>query len=337
MSKAISQLTAAGSLTGDELVEIAQLSTTVTMTATTVSTLASDNSYNDSANGFISEGFAVSDRVKVSGFTGNVANNIVSGTITVLTAGKMTIGGTDGNVIVDDAAGESVTITKWESRRATAQDIADMAAPGGGGVDVEDEGVAEASGATTLNFTGAGVTATDMGGGVVDIDIPGGGGGGAWQMQWSPLMNEPPTSNPATIDTRNSRPCLDFDPTTQEIAIFSAALPADYGGGGLTVSLYFAATSATSGTGGWDVSIERIDASSLDIDSDSFATAQTVTAATVPGTSGQILKSSVNIASGSDMDSLAAGELFRLRIRRDVANDTATGDLELLGVMMVEQ
>jgi hypothetical protein len=29
----------------------------------------------------------------------------------------MTIGGTDGDVIVDDAAGESVTITKWTSAR----------------------------------------------------------------------------------------------------------------------------------------------------------------------------------------------------------------------------
>lgn len=49
---------------------------------------------------------------------------------------------------------------------------------GGGSLDVEDEGVSEATGVTTLNFTGAGVTATDAGGGVVDVDIPGGGGGG---------------------------------------------------------------------------------------------------------------------------------------------------------------
>lgn len=45
----------------------------------------------------------------------------------------------------------------------------------GSGVDVEDEGTPEATGATTLNFVGAGVTAADMGAGVVDITIPGGG------------------------------------------------------------------------------------------------------------------------------------------------------------------
>jgi len=81
-----------------------------TKTATTISAVASDNSFNDSGNGFVTAGFEVGDVVAVSGFTGNVANNIASGVITALTAGKMTIGGTDGNVIVDDAAGESVTI-----------------------------------------------------------------------------------------------------------------------------------------------------------------------------------------------------------------------------------
>lgn len=109
---------------------ISQLSAAVTITGTTISALASDNSYNDSGSGFVAAGFAVDDYVNVVGFTGNVANNIFSGKITALTTAKMTIGGTDGNVIVDDAAGESVTISKWVSQRATAQDIADLA--GGG-------------------------------------------------------------------------------------------------------------------------------------------------------------------------------------------------------------
>jgi len=43
------------------------------------------------------------------------------------------------------------------------------------GVDVQDEGIAVAT-ATTLNFIGAGVTATDAGGGIVDVTIPGGSG-----------------------------------------------------------------------------------------------------------------------------------------------------------------
>lgn len=121
--KRISQLAAAASLVASELVQLSKLSTTVTMTATTLSAQASDNSFNDSADQFIAEGFAVGDAVWVSGFTGNTANNIFSAVITALTAGKMTIGGTDGDVIVDDAAGESVTITKWDSVRASLTDL----------------------------------------------------------------------------------------------------------------------------------------------------------------------------------------------------------------------
>lgn len=119
----ISDLPAASSLIGDELVEISQVSTTVVRSSTTISAQASDNSFNDSGAGFVSAGFAVGDRVRVTGFTGNVANNILAGRITALTTTKMTIGGTDGDVIVDDAAGETVVIAKWTTRRALLSEI----------------------------------------------------------------------------------------------------------------------------------------------------------------------------------------------------------------------
>ena len=44
-------------------------------------------------------------------------------------------------------------------------------------VEVEDEGVSLGH-FSKVNFTGAGVTATDAGGGVAKVDVPGGGGGG---------------------------------------------------------------------------------------------------------------------------------------------------------------
>src|SRR3546814_4812195 len=97
--KCITDLAAASGLLGDELIEVSQKSTTVVMTATTISAAAADNSFNDSAAQFIADGFAVGNRVNVAGFTGNVANNILIGRVTALTAGKMTIGGTDGDEI----------------------------------------------------------------------------------------------------------------------------------------------------------------------------------------------------------------------------------------------
>ena len=148
--------------------------------------------------------------------------------------------------------------------------------------------------------------------------------------------NEPPTSNYATFDTRNGHLVLDFDTTTQEAAIFTGIMPRNYAGGGVTVYIHAMLSSATTGTLGWDVSFERMSDATTDLDADSFATAQTVTAATVPGTSGIVLVLNVAITDGANMGSVAAGESFRLRIRRDVSNDTASGDAELICVEVKE-
>jgi hypothetical protein len=150
-----------------------------------------------------------------------------------------------------------------------------------------------------------------------------------------PASNEPPTTNYATIDTRNSHPVLDFDDTTQEAAIWTDYL-FSYSDGGITVSVGYSATSATSGTAGFTVEIERIGDQQLDINADSFATAQTITAVTVPGTSGLVDVVSVSISNGANMDSLADNEQFRLRLKRDVANDTAAGDIEVHWCMIKE-
>lgn len=120
----IPQLPDADTLDGSEELVISQKSTSVTITAATISALASDNSFNDSGSGFVAAGFTVGDIVAVEGFTGDVANNIRGGAITVLTTGKMTIGGTDGDVIVDEAAGDSVTITKKVDRKLTLDELA---------------------------------------------------------------------------------------------------------------------------------------------------------------------------------------------------------------------
>lgn len=142
----------------------------------------------------------------------------------------------------------------------------------------------------------------------------------------SPLSNEPPASIFATPDLRNSHVVLDFDGATDEEAVFSGVLPAHYAGGGLTINTFWSFTSATSGSLRVQTSIERIDASSLDIDADSFATANSA-GGTAPGTSGQVIKVTTTHASGAEMDSLAAGEHYRLKIRRDADGTSGTDDI----------
>jgi hypothetical protein len=89
----------------------------------------------------------------------------------------------------------------------------------------------------------------------------------------------------------------------------------------------------------WQAAIERIDASSLDIDADSFASFQSA-GGTAPGTSGMVIVVSVAFTSGAQMDSLAASEAYRLKIRRDAdgtsGTDDITTDAELLRVVVRE-
>lgn len=150
-------------------------------------------------------------------------------------------------------------------------------------------------------------------------------------VTFSPLHNEPPATNPATLDTRNGHPCIDFDAATNEDAVFSAIMPQHYAGGGVTVYIHYAMSSAESGDVDWDVAFERIGDQQQDIDADGFAAVQSVDNTTVPATSGLVDVVSVAFTNGAQMDSVAAGELFRLKVTRDAASDTAAGDAELLG------
>lgn len=73
--------------------------------ATTISAAAADNSINDSANGLPI--YVAGERVTISGFTGTVGNN-QTGTVVTSTVSKLVL--TTDTPLVDDAAGESVTL-----------------------------------------------------------------------------------------------------------------------------------------------------------------------------------------------------------------------------------
>lgn len=154
-----------------------------------------------------------------------------------------------------------------------------------------------------------------------------------------PAGHEPPAANYATLDLRNAHPVLDFDPTTDESVYFTDVLNRRYGGGGLTLTLIWAATTATTGTCRWEAAFERIDEAGLDIDADSFAATQSAGEA-APAASGVTQYTAITFTAGAQMDNLAVGEAFRLLIRRDADGTTGTddmaGDAELLAVEMRE-
>lgn len=147
---------------------------------------------------------------------------------------------------------------------------------------------------------------------------------------FTPLNNQPPASGFATLDTRNSIAILDFDDTTSESGMFIGILPENAAlASGVNVRIHWMATTATSGICRWGVQFEKM-TSDLDIDSFDATVAE----------SGSVTNATNGIPTITEipctgLDSLAAGDLFRILVYRDssdAVNDTMTGDAELIAI-----
>ncbi len=153
------------------------------------------------------------------------------------------------------------------------------------------------------------------------------------------LNGEPPSSNYATLDTRNQIPILDFDDSTDESIVFAGVMPRHYAGGGLTVTVGWMAATATSGTISLDAAFMSVTDDADDLDSDEFAAANNANPTTASAT-GEVDYATITFTDGADMDSVAAGEYFRLKITRDADGTTSTddlsGDMELVFVEIKE-
>lgn len=142
----------------------------------------------------------------------------------------------------------------------------------------------------------------------------------------------PSTNFPQPLSV-NGRPVLAFDASTAESCNWPFKAPQGMDGGWQAVITYFMA-SATSGKVDFTGAIEAVtpgDAVDLDT-TDSFDTANTITAPTVPGTAGYLGSFTMTL---SNLDSMAAGDECRFKLTRDAAdgtNDTATGDCYIVSV-----
>jgi hypothetical protein len=158
----------------------------------------------------------------------------------------------------------------------------------------------------------------------------GGSGGTKTYAVFTATDNQPPSTAFATLDTRGTGiAVLDFDAATDESAVFVGVIPEGASlGSGLKVFLHWMASTATSGNCRWGVQFEK---SGTDLDTDSFDTATEAHSA-ANGTSGI---ETVTEITATAIDSLAAGNRFRLKVFRnadDATNDTMTGDAELVAV-----
>jgi len=166
-------------------------------------------------------------------------------------------------------------------------------------------------------------------------------------LVWGVLHNEVTDVDFATLDfilTTSSDepddviPVLDFSPTTpNEFAVFANIMPAHYAGTtGVTVTIIWAAE-ATTGNVKWDVAFKRMaDTSSLT--GNTYAAVQSTTTGT-DGTARDINTTVITFTDGAQMNSVVAGDYFRMAVERDAADggDTMNGDdAELVTVYLSE-
>ena len=118
-----------------------------------------------------------------------------------------------------------------------------------------------------------------------------------------------------------------FDASTEEMLFWSFRMPANYSSAPV-LKLLWKMASATSGNVVMEAHLMAVTpGDSQDVDADGFATVNTSSATSVPGTAGHLKEISLTL---SNADSVAAGDLVVLRVARDAGSgsDTASGDLE---------
>ena len=148
-----------------------------------------------------------------------------------------------------------------------------------------------------------------------------------------------PVACAATIDLRNSKPVLDFDATSNELAVFSSVLPRNYGGGGITATIGWMASTATTADTSWKLRWKSVTDDADDLDVKNYAAPQVNAAVDVASASGEVDYFTITFSDGAQMDSVAAGELFYIMLERDAQDGTAddmAGDAEFVFMELQE-
>ena len=155
----------------------------------------------------------------------------------------------------------------------------------------------------------------------------------AWAMQSAELA----VSAFPQFVVRNNHLGLAFDVSVREECYFTGVMPQHYAAGGITTLVHWTQASNTStNIVGWKIAFERIGAAQQDIDADGFAADVTAVLLSANATPGNVVVQPISAANGAAIDSIAVGEMFRLKLTRDVSGDVIHDDVQVLLVEMKE-
>lgn len=153
----------------------------------------------------------------------------------------------------------------------------------------------------------------------------------------------PPATTAATFNTfagtstpAETIPTLDFDAATDEFMDFYGEARG-YGGGGLTLTIPWISAAATTGDCIWNAAIRAIPDDAEDLNTTAHTYDVNAVTSTTASAAGEVQYADITFTDGADMDSLANGEAFILRLSRDANNgsDTLAGDALLLWPALV--
>jgi hypothetical protein len=159
---------------------------------------------------------------------------------------------------------------------------------------------------------------------LVGASAGGGGGGSATITKNLPVTGVKfPATNPARLDRSGETDKLLFDAATAQCVAWQFMWPTDWTSGG-TIKLNGSMASATTGSVKYDFSVWKVTpGAAVQVDTPSYDAVNVCNTATVPGTAGFPFTVSCAL---TNKDGVAAGDNTLLRMCRDAAADSASGD-----------
>jgi hypothetical protein len=158
-------------------------------------------------------------------------------------------------------------------------------------------------------------------------------------VQWFPRDAELPDADAAELGFKlvasadepdDHLMLVDFDPggSPNEHCEFSAIMSRQYGGGGITVWFQWMSQTATTGDVRWEIAFKSFTDDVDNLDTKAYASAQGGYFPTDTFFAGRATIDSLAFTDGAQMDNIAAGEYFRMRLTRDAADsgDTMNSD-----------